>query len=158
PHYVQLNQPYTILNPDRAHKGSGKRHMAHVLVADDSPTYRQIVRPLLTSAGHDVVEATDGEAALEVLHASSRSLVVLLDLVMPKLGGIGVQSQVEASPELAARHAFVLVTAHPKAIPPRAVAELLDHLDVPILSKPCPPPRLLEAVEIAEKKLKPTTK
>jgi CheY-like chemotaxis protein len=128
--------------------------MAHVLVADDSPTYRQIVRPLLTNAGHDVVEAADGEAALELLNASEQPLVVLLDLVMPKLGGIGVLSAVEASPELAARHAFVLVTAHPQAVPPRAVAELLDHLDVPILSKPCPLPTLLQAIELAERKLK----
>jgi len=127
--------------------------MAHILVADDSPTYRQIVRPLLTNAGHTVVEAVDGEAALEVLHASDEQLVVLLDLVMPKLGGIGVLSAVEASPELSARHAFVLVTAHPQAIPPRAVAELLDHLGVPILTKPCPTPMLLRAVEAAARKL-----
>jgi CheY-like chemotaxis protein len=127
--------------------------MAHVLIADDSPTYRQIVRPLLANAGHDVVEAIDGEAALEVLHSSDESLVVLLDLVMPKLGGIGVLTAVEAAPELSARHAFVLITAHPQAIPPRAVAELLDHLDVPILMKPCPTQTLLQAVERAEKKL-----
>lgn len=127
--------------------------MAHVLIADDSPTYRQIVRPLLVNAGHDVVEATDGEVALEVLHASDESLVVLLDLVMPKLGGIGVLTAVEATPELSARHAFVLVTAHPQAIPPRAVAELLDQLNVPILTKPCPTEVLLQTIERAEKKI-----
>jgi CheY-like chemotaxis protein len=128
--------------------------MAHVLVADDSPTYRQIVRPLLIGAGHEVSEASDGEAALDALHASEESLVVLLDLVMPKLGGIGVLTAVEASPKLVSRHRFVLVTAHPQAIPPQAVAELLDELDVPVLSKPCPTETLLQAVEVAERKLR----
>lgn len=129
--------------------------MAHVLIADDSPTYRQIVHPVLANAGHEVQEAVDGEAALAVLRASAEPLVVLLDLVMPKLGGIGVLSAVEASPELSTRHAFVLVTAHPQAIPPQAVAELLDHLNVPILTKPCPTQTLLDAIERAEKKLAP---
>ncbi len=127
--------------------------MAYVLIADDSPTYRQIVRPLLAEAGHTVSEATDGEVALEVLRASDRPLVVLLDLVMPRLGGIGVLTAVEAAPELSSRHAFVLVTAHPQAIPPRAVVELLDHLGVPILTKPCPTQTLLHTIELAEKKL-----
>ena len=85
--------------------------MAHILIADDSPTYRQIVRPLLTNAGHDVVEAIDGEAALEVLHTSEEPLVVLLDLVMPKLGGhdAGKPEALERAQLLAApEHLIVL--------------------------------------------------
>jgi len=110
---------------------------------------------VLANAGHEVQEAVDGEAALSVLRASAEPLVVLLDLVMPKLGGIGVLTAVEASPELSSRHAFVLVTAHPQAIPPQAVAELLDHLSVPILTKPCPTQTLLDAIERAQRKLTP---
>ncbi len=58
-----------------------------VLVADDSETERAAARTTLSAAGYAVVEAFDGQHALEVF-ARERPDVVLLDVVMPRLTGL----------------------------------------------------------------------
>jgi len=58
-----------------------------VLVADDSESDRAAARDALTAAGHTVVEATDGQQALE-LFARDRPDLVMLDVVMPRMSGL----------------------------------------------------------------------
>lgn len=58
-----------------------------VLVADDSEAERQAARTTLRAAGYSVVEAFDGQHALEVF-ARERPDLVLLDVVMPRLTGL----------------------------------------------------------------------
>lgn len=60
---------------------------AKVLVADDSDAERASARQALTEAGYEVVEALDGQHALEVF-ARERPDLVLLDVVMPRLTGL----------------------------------------------------------------------
>jgi CheY-like chemotaxis protein len=127
--------------------------MAHVLVADDSPTIRHLLCPVLRNASHIVSEATNGVEALAVLHESPSPMVVLLDVVMPKLGGIGVLQEMESSPALRGRHAFILMTATPEAIPPKAVAELLQRFSIPLVIKPLSPAQLLQLVDQAADRL-----
>jgi CheY-like chemotaxis protein len=60
--------------------------MAFVLVADDDPSVRMVLRHVLEKHGHRVWEASDGDAA--VYHAVSRDFDVLfLDMVMIRKGG-----------------------------------------------------------------------
>ena len=69
-----------------ARTGNGR-----VLVVDDEPSVRTIVRLLLEKAGYDVLEATNGEAAIEALNAGENRLVmdvVICDIRMPKINGI----------------------------------------------------------------------
>ncbi len=58
-----------------------------ILVVDDSASVRQVVSMTLKSAGHRVVEACDGEDALNKL-AGARFNLVVSDVNMPKLDGI----------------------------------------------------------------------
>lgn len=60
---------------------------ATILVADDSDAERESARQALTEAGYAVVEALDGQHALEVF-ARERPDLVLLDVVMPRLTGL----------------------------------------------------------------------
>lgn len=60
---------------------------AKVLVADDSEAERATARAALSEAGYEVVEALDGQHALEVF-ARERPDLVLLDVVMPRLTGL----------------------------------------------------------------------
>ncbi len=60
---------------------------AKVLVADDSDAERMSARKALSDAGYEVVEAVDGQHALEVF-ARERPDLVLLDVVMPRLTGM----------------------------------------------------------------------
>jgi two-component system, chemotaxis family, chemotaxis protein CheY len=61
--------------------------MASILAVDDSASMRQMVTFTLKGAGFDVVEATDGQAALEIARSKSVSLV-LTDVNMPRMDGI----------------------------------------------------------------------
>ncbi|HEY8376138.1 MAG TPA: response regulator [Nannocystis sp.] len=60
-----------------------------ILIADDSPGDRAAARSILTEAGYGVVEASDGHQVLEVFNRERPALVVL-DVVMPKIGGLEV--------------------------------------------------------------------
>jgi DNA-binding response OmpR family regulator len=68
--------------------------MARVLVVDDEPDLRELVRTVLTYHGHQVALAEDGEKALEVL-ASQRPEVMVLDLMMPNTDGFGVLKEMK---------------------------------------------------------------
>lgn len=62
--------------------------MIHVLIVDDSPHLRGQVAAALTAAGHAVSEAEDGAVALELLDVVLPDVVVC-DMNMPRLGGLG---------------------------------------------------------------------
>jgi class 3 adenylate cyclase len=60
-----------------------------VLVVDDTPFNRQLLRRLLDRIGHTTLEAADGQAALDLLRdpATEPVDVILLDIVMPVMDG-----------------------------------------------------------------------
>ena len=60
--------------------------MARILIVDDDPHIRELVRHFLTRTGFQTVEAEDGVAALEALEGAPVDCV-LLDLMMPKMDG-----------------------------------------------------------------------
>lgn len=62
-----------------------------VLVVDDEPSVRTIVRLILEKAGYEVLEAENGETAIEALNAGENRLVldvVICDIRMPKINGV----------------------------------------------------------------------
>lgn len=61
--------------------------MALILVIDDEPGVRQTVHRILILAGHSVVEAEDGAAALSQMRSEAPA-VVLTDILMPGTEGI----------------------------------------------------------------------
>jgi len=61
----------------------GKR----ILIADDSPSMRQLVSFSLEDAGYEVLTAADGTEALEKLKGNSIDMIIT-DLNMPKMNGI----------------------------------------------------------------------
>ena len=71
----------------------GKR----VMTVDDSATVRQVLQMTLSGAGYDVVEAVDGQDALEKLASESVDMLVT-DLNMPKLDGIDLIQEVRQKP------------------------------------------------------------
>lgn len=70
-----------------------------VLVVDDEPDVLLLCRVNLEFEGYEVLEAADGEAAMELLRAS-RPDVVLLDVMMPKMDGWQVLAEIKADEEL----------------------------------------------------------
>lgn len=60
-----------------------------ILLVDDDQYIRELYLEVLKDAGYEVTPCTDGEAALAALSAGGFDLI-LLDIMMPKLDGIGV--------------------------------------------------------------------
>jgi two-component system response regulator RegX3 len=69
--------------------------MARILVVDDDPHLREVVRFALEREGHGVVEAADGAAALARFEDEPADLVVL-DVLMPELDGLEVCRRLRA--------------------------------------------------------------
>ncbi|NCB29756.1 MAG: response regulator, partial [Clostridia bacterium] len=67
--------------------------MTRILLTDDDPRIRSIVREYAQAEDWEFVEAGDGEEALRLFAAESFSLVVL-DVMMPRLDGWGVLKQI----------------------------------------------------------------
>ncbi|MBI5834415.1 MAG: response regulator [Armatimonadetes bacterium] len=61
--------------------------MAHILVIDDDPHLRTMLRRTLEHAGHVVVEAEDGDAGLSMAEAEPPDLV-MTDIFMPRMEGL----------------------------------------------------------------------
>jgi signal transduction histidine kinase len=62
--------------------------VARLLVVDDNPQNRELLRAYLSSEGHEIVEASSGEEALELAAVpTARPDLVLLDIMMPGLNG-----------------------------------------------------------------------
>ncbi len=86
-----------------------------ILIVDDDEAIRETLRFLFEDAGYDVEEAEDGVAALARLRASARPMVVLLDLMMPRMNGDQMLATVADDPILRTFHVYIMVTASSRA-------------------------------------------
>lgn len=69
--------------------------MARILVVDDSPDVRLALATILEDAGHDVVEAEDGDQVFDLAVAENPDLV-LLDVMMPRVNGFDALATLKA--------------------------------------------------------------
>ena len=61
--------------------------MARVLVVEDEPTIAMVLQEILREAGHEVITASTGMEALQVLQESPCPDIMLLDLFLPDTSG-----------------------------------------------------------------------
>ena len=80
-----------------------------ILVVDDSVTVRQQPRGCLEGAGYAVVEAENGQAAVDVARARKVDLVIV-DVLMPIMNGISAIEHLRQLPGYAQTPIFVLTT------------------------------------------------
>lgn len=71
--------------------------MSKILVADDEPDMRALLSDMLEEAGHEVVEAENGQAAIQQVKLENPDLV-LLDVLMPIMTGLQVLQRLRADP------------------------------------------------------------
>lgn len=74
--------------------------MSKILVVDDEPAQRSMLRRILERAGHEVADAGDGAAALQAVRESPPDLVVT-DMMMPVMGGAELIRQLRCDPATA---------------------------------------------------------
>src|SRR3546814_1969283 len=70
------------------------RRGRRLLVVDDSPFFRNLLQPLLTVAGYDVVCVESADAALELCDAGEDFDVIISDIEMPGMNGFEFASKV----------------------------------------------------------------
>ena len=71
---------------------------ASIVVIDDDPDARLIMRSILGEAGYTVVDVADGPAGLQAIQSVHPALV-LLDLLMPEMDGFAVLEQIRSGPD-----------------------------------------------------------
>ena len=81
--------------------------MAEILIVDDEPDVRFVLRLAFEAAGHRIVEAHQGVAALERVDDSRPDLVVT-DIMMPVLGGLELIRRLRSNPGTATIPILVL--------------------------------------------------
>lgn len=65
-----------------------------LLVADDDDLLRNLVKEVLEEEGYHVYDAADGEKTLDIFWQHSEIALVILDIMMPKLGGVAVLKEI----------------------------------------------------------------
>ena len=66
-----------------------------ILIVDDESRMRKLIKDFLTAKGYGILEAEDGEKALQVFEENSEKIdLILLDVMMPKLDGWSVLRQI----------------------------------------------------------------
>lgn len=68
-----------------------------ILIADDEPDILKVVKMRLETQGYDVVSASDGQKALDMVKSENPDLVIL-DIIMPKIDGCTLFKMLRADP------------------------------------------------------------
>jgi CheY-like chemotaxis protein len=89
----------SYMGPNRNGAG-GANNNKKILVVDDKPTGRELVRTVLEKGGYEIFEAGDGLEALEAVHRIRPDLIIL-DLHMPGLDGFGVVKELRRQEDFA---------------------------------------------------------
>ena len=117
-----------------------------VMIADDHEAMRETLADIMTAEGYLVVEAEDGEAALDVL-ATSPVDVLVLDLAMPRMDGIELLKKITPAPPV------VVIYSAFEYYTPDDVGSQVGSKVFRTLRKPVDPAQLLSTVADAIEEL-----
>lgn len=89
--------------------------MARILIVDDEPDLRGMVRLILEMAGHQVIEAHHGRAALEWLRNGGRIDLVITDVMMPVMSGSQLIDELRSRPDTS-RLPIIVLSGSPHSV------------------------------------------
>ncbi|MGI5874008.1 MAG: EAL domain-containing protein [Bacillota bacterium] len=133
---------------EKFHSANGKRL---VLVVDDEAINREILGAILAD-DYEVIFADNGNEALDLIEKNRETLsLVLLDLMMPVMGGMEVLKQMKEAPDPATRQIPVIVLTSEQ----NSEVESLSHGAIDFIPKPYPQPgvilaRVRRTIELSE--------
>jgi two-component system chemotaxis response regulator CheY len=112
-----------------------------VLVVDDDPDHRLLVREVLEAEGYQVETANHGREALDRLHAGLVPNVIVLDLIMPVMDGWAFVSALKRDPAVASIPVVVTTQAGNRTLASAPVSAAY-------LNQPFDVTKLLQTVEV----------
>ena len=71
-----------------------------ILVVDDESRMRKLIKDFFIKENYEVLEASDGEMALDIFYSQKNISLILLDVMMPKLNGLEVVKEVRKTSKL----------------------------------------------------------
>ena len=123
-----------------AKRGKGER----ILLVEDEPLLRQLLRTTLENAGYKVRTAVDGLDAAEIFEAAPGDVdLVLSDLGLPKLGGFEMYLRMVAT---GVKPKIIFCSGY---VEPQLRQQIADAGIAEVLLKPCRPAQLLSLVNEA---------
>jgi CheY-like chemotaxis protein len=112
-----------------------------ILIAEDEPAVRRVLRRTLEGAGYGVIEAVDGAVAVDEFRAHRERIgLVVLDLVMPRMNGRQALDRIR---EIVPGARAILMSGHAEHPAGGAPIEVTGES---FLQKPAPPDELLRMV------------
>lgn len=122
-----------LFSPNKIRAGAlSKGSVQRVLVVDDSTMMRRLVGAVVAQLGHEVVEAKDGNCALELARQHQPDLIIL-DIKMPDKDGLQVLHELRADPSFARTPVIMLtVESDREAIGKALSGKASDYLIKPV--------------------------
>lgn len=105
-----------------------------ILIVEDNPTNLKLLRDILNYQKYDVLEATDGEMALQTIEKSHNDInLILMDLQLPKIGGLEVIKSIKSETK-SQNIPIIVVSAHAMESDIKKCIEAgcLDYITKPI--------------------------
>lgn len=102
-----------------------------ILVVEDDQGIRDAIVELLEMEGYNVMSATNGHEALQVLSGTSRPGLILLDLMMPVMDGFKFRECQLSLPDLA-EIPVVIMSADGNVGPKKAAIGAKDYIKKPV--------------------------
>jgi DNA-binding response OmpR family regulator len=111
---------------------------------EDEPDFSEALAEILGLEGYAVVQASNGREGLKALAAVKGPCLVLVDMMMPVLGGYGFLEAMRADAQWSTVPVLVVTGSHLEAPPPGAMELLRKPFEIPALlaavRRYCPPP------------------
>ena len=106
-----------------------------ILVVDDESRMRKLVKDFLTKSGYEVLEAGDGEEAVDLFYKEKDIALIILDVMMPKMDGWQVCREIRQYSKipiimLTAKRSMLSSTAWSSA--PTVTAQARQQVQAPI--------------------------
>jgi two-component system, cell cycle response regulator DivK len=134
PSHQKAERPSSRKSPEARHRLKRARGAGLILVVDDNADTRELLALYFAQLGYAVVTAQDGEAGVAAaLH--HRPDIILMDLSMPRLDGVGALKRLKADPRASAVP-VILLTAYPHHAIQQGALEAGASV---FLTKPCLP-------------------
>jgi PAS domain S-box-containing protein len=140
--YLPLHEPQGEGGDARVVIESAAGKGGTVLIAEDEAELRDVLCTVMADQGYEVLAAIDGIEAIEDFLANSERVgLVIMDVLMPRMGGVAAAQRIrEIHPEVP----IIFITAHDREAIQDARIDALDHSA--IINKPFAIDALLEVI------------